>query len=64
MKLWTDFVGLLGEHYQWFFSGAGIFLASGLFALFKRKQSAGQNQNVKNGNAIQVGRDVKINGKN
>lgn len=61
MKLWTDFVEFLCENYQWFFSGTGVLLLSGLFVLLNRKQSSQQKQSVKNGNAIQVGRDFKMN---
>jgi LPXTG-motif cell wall-anchored protein len=60
MKLWDDAVGIFQNNYTWFFSGLGIFLLAGFLALFKRKNSSGQNQIVRNGSAIQAGRDVKI----
>jgi hypothetical protein len=63
----NDFWEFFDKHYQWVFSGVGIYLLVFLISLFKKKKASGLIQNQKTGNNstnIQGGRDVKFTRKN
>ncbi|MGR5503782.1 hypothetical protein ACQKP3_23910 [Vibrio sp. DNB22_10_4] len=62
-----SFLQLIVEHYQWVFSGVGIAIFGGVFALFKRSKASGITQTQKSGNNstnIQAGGNVEFTKKN